>query len=109
VEGADRGAGLREVPIDTAIYLVDEAERTYRFLRRNSDWRNLGLEESLRNALGLEGYTRTFAAGARKSSASTQRPRESRGGQLRCVMSSRFPAGDTRLMSVALPCAAITR
>jgi hypothetical protein len=65
-EEHDAGRTLREVPIDRAFYLVDDATRTYRFLRRNPDWKDLDAEQSLNNELGLEGYSRMFRSGRTK-------------------------------------------
>jgi hypothetical protein len=51
----------RELRIDKAVYLVDDETRTYRFLRRNPDWRSLDPAESLRNQLELDGFTRVLS------------------------------------------------
>ena len=56
----------RELRIDRAIYLVDDENRTYRFMRRNPDWENLSSEENERNKREIDGYTRTFRDGRTK-------------------------------------------
>lgn len=55
-----------ELKIDRAVYLVDEATRTYRYLRRNPGWRDLDPEENERHKRHLDGYTRIFPDGGRK-------------------------------------------
>lgn len=57
----------RELPVDRAIYLVDDAARTYRFARRNPDWRSLSTGENKRNKRRLHGYTRIFRDGRRRA------------------------------------------
>jgi len=52
--------------IDRALYEVDDKTRTYRFLGRNLDWKNLSEEENERNKKHIDGYTRTFRDGTRK-------------------------------------------
>ena len=61
-----QGPEMREVRIDRAIYLVDDAARKYKFLKSNPDWKGMDPEESLRNQLELEGYTRIFRSGREK-------------------------------------------
>jgi hypothetical protein len=57
----------KELRIDRAIYLVDDETRTYRFLRRNPDWRNLDPGENDRNKRAIDGHTRIFRDGRRKT------------------------------------------
>jgi hypothetical protein len=57
----------RELKIDRAIYLADDQTRTYRFLGRNPDWRNLDPEENERNKRHIDGFTRTFRDGRTKT------------------------------------------
>ena len=57
---------MREVPIDRSVYLVDNAARIYKFLKRNPNWKGLDPAESVRNQLQLDGYTRIFRSGRRK-------------------------------------------
>ncbi len=64
VEALDRaGASLRHVSVDRAVYVVDDARKTYWFERRNPRWQDLSPEESARNQRTLEGYTRVFRSG----------------------------------------------
>ena len=56
----------RELEIDRAIYLVDDAMRTYSFLRRNPAWRNLTPAASEANKRHIDGYTRVFRSGNTK-------------------------------------------
>ncbi len=53
----------KELNIDRAVYLVDEGTRTYRFVRRNSDWKGLDPDENERNKRHIDGYTRILANG----------------------------------------------
>lgn len=55
-----------ELKVDRAVYLVDEASRTYRYLGRNHEWRGLDPEENERNKRHLDGYTRIFPDGRTK-------------------------------------------
>lgn len=57
----------QELKIDRAIYLVDDETRTYRFLRRNPDWKNLDLSENDANKRQIDEYTRIFRDGRRKT------------------------------------------
>jgi hypothetical protein len=50
----------KELKIDKAIYLVDEDEKTYMFLRRNLDWKELDPKENTLNKKHLNGYKRIF-------------------------------------------------
>lgn len=58
--------GGRELPIDRAVYLVDDAARTYGYLRRNPAWKDLDPEENQGNKRHLDGYTRIFPDGRTK-------------------------------------------
>lgn len=58
--------GGRELRIDRAVYLVDDAARTYRYLRRNPAWKDLDPEENEGNKRHLDGYTRIFPDGRTK-------------------------------------------
>lgn len=49
---------VRELKIDRAIYLADDRSRTYRFLKRNPEWKKLGREENEQNKKSLHGYVR---------------------------------------------------
>ncbi len=53
----------KELKIGRAIYLVDDESKTYRFLRRNPDWKNLDPKENEANKLHIDGYTRIFRNG----------------------------------------------
>lgn len=55
-----------ELRVDRAVYLIDESARTYRYLRRNSDWPDLDPAENARNKRHLTGYTRLFPGGGRR-------------------------------------------
>lgn len=57
----------RELKIDRAVYLVDDETRTYRFLRRNPDWEQLAPAENDENKRQIDGYTRLFRDGRRKT------------------------------------------
>jgi len=57
----------RELKIDRAVYLVDDVTRTYHFLRRNPDWDKLDPAENDRNKRQIDGYTRIFRDGRRKT------------------------------------------
>ena len=58
---------VKELKIDRAIYLVDEITRTYRFFRRNPDWDKLDPAENERNKRYIDGFTRVFRDGRRKT------------------------------------------
>jgi len=57
----------KELKIDRAAYLADDETRTYRFLRRNPDWERLDPAENERNKRAIDGYTRLFMDGRRKT------------------------------------------
>ena len=57
----------RQLKIDRAIYLVDDDAKTYRFLSRNPDWKNLSPRENERNNRHIDGYTRMFKDGRLKT------------------------------------------
>jgi len=52
--------------IDRALYQVDDETRTYRYLARNLEWKNLSEDENKRNKKHIDGYTRTFRDGSKK-------------------------------------------
>ncbi len=56
-----------EVKIDRAVYLVDDQTRTYRFLRRNPQWEQLDPNQNEKNKRRIDGYTRIFRDGRRKT------------------------------------------
>jgi hypothetical protein len=55
-----------ELRIDRAIYSVDDATRTYRFLGRNPDWHKLDAVENEFNKRRIDGYTRVFRDGTKR-------------------------------------------
>ncbi|MGH2655530.1 MAG: hypothetical protein ACRDIZ_02325 [Actinomycetota bacterium] len=55
-----------ELKVDRAVYLVEEATKTYRYPRRNPEWMLLDPRENERNKRHLEWYTRVFPDGRRK-------------------------------------------
>jgi hypothetical protein len=57
----------RELRIDRAVYQVDDETRTYGFFRRNPDWQKLDPAENDRNKRHIDGYTRIFRNGRRKT------------------------------------------
>jgi hypothetical protein len=57
----------RELKIDRAVYLVDDETKTYRFLRRNPDLEKLDPAENDKNKRQIDGYTRIFRDGRRKT------------------------------------------
>ena len=57
----------RKLMIDRAIYLVDDVNKRYRFLRRNPDWEKLGPGRNNRNKKHIDGYTRIFSDGRTKT------------------------------------------
>jgi len=56
----------KELKIDKAIYLVDDATRADSFLRRNLGWKRLGPEENEANPKRLNGFRRIFRDGRTK-------------------------------------------
>lgn len=50
----------RKLAVDRSIYLVDEDNRTYRFLERNPGWESIPREENECNKAALDGYTRVL-------------------------------------------------
>jgi hypothetical protein len=52
--------------IDRALYEIDDETKTYRYLARNLDWKDLSEDENERNKKNIEGYTRTFRDGTKK-------------------------------------------
>jgi hypothetical protein len=75
-EGKEEGAVLmpREAKIDRAIYLVNDEQRTYKFLRRNPDWRKLRPEENEANKRSIEGYAREMRSGKSKTYRRAEHP-----------------------------------
>lgn len=65
---------MRELKIDRAIYIVDDDGRTYRFSRRNPQWRLLSAAENEANKRSLEGYTRQLRCGRTRLYLRRQRP-----------------------------------
>jgi hypothetical protein len=61
-----QAASRIELKIDRAVYGVDEATKTYRYLGRNPAWRDLDAEANERNKRHLDGYTRIFPDGRRR-------------------------------------------
>jgi len=57
----------RELRVDRAVYLVDDETRTYHFLRRNPDWKKLDPVENDKNKRQIDGYTRIFRDGRKKT------------------------------------------
>lgn len=57
----------KRLKIDRAIYLVDDKTKTYRLLSRNPEWENLRPQENERNKRLIDGYTRVFKVGRRKT------------------------------------------
>lgn len=56
-----------ELKIDRAIYVVDDATKTYRYLRRNPAWKTLSQRENEQNKRHIDGYTRMFKNGRAKT------------------------------------------
>jgi len=52
--------------IDRALYLVDDATRTYCYYGRNPNWKNLGERENRKNKRHINGYARIFPDGRKK-------------------------------------------
>ncbi len=53
----------RALKIDKAVYLVDDRTRTYRYLRRNPEWKQLPPGKNETNKQTIEGYMRHFRDG----------------------------------------------
>jgi hypothetical protein len=53
----------KELEIDKAIYLVDDATRTYRLIERNVSRKTLRPEENEANEKRLNGYRKIFRDG----------------------------------------------
>lgn len=64
--GSPRRSTGTELKIDRAVYLVDEETKTYCYLRRNPQWKDLDPADNERNKRHLDGYTRIFPDGRRK-------------------------------------------
>lgn len=57
---------VKILKIDRALYEVDNQAKTYRYLKRNPDWKKLSQEKNRRNKKQIDGYTRIFRDGRRK-------------------------------------------
>lgn len=57
---------MRHIFIDKGIYEADDRFKTYRFLKRNPDWKKLIATENEKNKQSIDGYTRIFRNGNRK-------------------------------------------
>jgi hypothetical protein len=57
----------RKVRIDRAIYLVNDSNKTYRFLERNPSWKDLPRHVNRENKKSIDGYARIFRNGGRKT------------------------------------------
>ncbi len=53
--------------IDRALYEVDDKAKTYRYYGRNLEWQKLGKEENTKNKEHINGYTRIFPDGRKKT------------------------------------------
>ena len=58
---------MAEVAIDRAFYEVDEANKTYHFLRRNPAWRQLSQAENEAHKRRIDGFQRIFRDGTSKT------------------------------------------
>jgi hypothetical protein len=56
----------KELKIDKAIYLVDETTKSYKFLKRNKNWKSLDPNENELNKKYIHGYIRVFRNGQTK-------------------------------------------
>lgn len=65
---------VRELKIDRAIYIVEDEGRTYRFLRRNPQWRLLSAAENEASKRSLEGYSRQLRSGRARVYQRCQHP-----------------------------------
>lgn len=66
MSGRRKAAEGKELKIDRAVYVVEDKGRTYRYLRRNHQWRDLAPAENERNKRHLDGYTQIFPDGRTK-------------------------------------------
>jgi len=64
----------RALKIDRAIYLVDDATKTYRFLQRNPESRSLLPEENEANKKAVDGYKRITRNGETRIYKRTNHP-----------------------------------
>jgi hypothetical protein len=62
-KGARRSMQLK---VDRGIYLVNNATKTYRYLRPNPSWNHVHPRKNERNKRHLDGYTRIFPDGHTK-------------------------------------------
>jgi hypothetical protein len=65
---------IRVIKIDKGIYEVNDEAKTYRFLRRNFEWKQLDENENESNKLSIDGYTRIFRDGRRKQFIRSEHP-----------------------------------
>jgi len=64
----------RELKIDKGLYLVNDETKTYRYLRRNPEWKNLTLKENEANKKAIDGYIRTLRTGKTKIYKRSEHP-----------------------------------
>lgn len=64
----------RVIKIDKGFYEVYDENKTYRFLKRNLEWKQLYANENERNKLSIDGYTRIFRDGRRKKFIRSEHP-----------------------------------
>jgi hypothetical protein len=57
---------MKKLAVDKALYLVDDNNKSYRFLKRNSNWQSISAEQNYKNKKSLDGYTRHFRNGKTK-------------------------------------------
>jgi hypothetical protein len=51
---------FKRLKVDRSIYLVDDDDKSYRYLGRNLNWQKLTVKQSLSNKKYLDGFTRIF-------------------------------------------------
>ena len=64
----------REAKIDRAVYLIDDKTKTYRFLRRNPDWKKLDSQVNEANKQSIDGYARIFRNGKTRKFVRSEHP-----------------------------------
>jgi len=64
----------RVIKIDKGFYEVYDETKTYRFLKRNLEWKQLDENENERNKLSIDGYARIFRDGSRKKFTRSEHP-----------------------------------
>jgi hypothetical protein len=57
---------MKKIKIDRAVYLVDTKTRTYKYLSKNPNWKNLTKQENIRNKRSILGFTRILKNRRRK-------------------------------------------